>query len=112
MPRPSKHSSSLFARRLKEARLRRDISQMRLGVEAGVDEYSASARINQYERGKHMPDVLMARHLARVLKVSAAFFHAESEDEAQLLMGFYLLSHAQRQQVLRFIETRVKKRTK
>jgi transcriptional regulator with XRE-family HTH domain len=40
----------------KEARLRAGISQEKLGVLAGIDEASASARMNQYERGKHTPD--------------------------------------------------------
>ena len=76
---------SLFARRLKAARLRKGISQERLGIDAGVDEFSASARINQYERGKHTPDVLMASHLARVLNVPLSYFWAEDDDEAELV---------------------------
>lgn len=47
--------TSILARRLKEARLRSGLTQERLGVLAGIDEYSASARMNQYERGKHSP---------------------------------------------------------
>jgi transcriptional regulator with XRE-family HTH domain len=47
---------------------------MELGVRAGIDEYSSSARINQYERGKHTPDFLTARHLAKVLSVPVAYF--------------------------------------
>src|SRR5262249_47548553 len=43
----------LFARRLKAARLGAGLTQEALGVQAGIDEFSASARINQYERGKH-----------------------------------------------------------
>lgn len=46
--------ASVFSIRLKVARLRRGLTQMQLGVLAQIDEYSASARINQYERGKHL----------------------------------------------------------
>ncbi|RYH41429.1 MAG: XRE family transcriptional regulator [Alcaligenaceae bacterium] len=94
----------LFARRLKAARLRKGISQERLGVDAGVDEFSASARINQYERGKHTPDVLMASHLARVLGVPLSYFWAQEEDEAELVRLFGGLSVRLRKQAVRNIE--------
>lgn len=42
--------------RLKEARIRADLSQERLGILAGIDEATASPRMNQYERGTHAPD--------------------------------------------------------
>ena len=40
---------SIFAARLKEVRTTAGLSQERLGVLAGIDEASASARMNQYE---------------------------------------------------------------
>lgn len=92
----------LFARRLKSARLHSGLSQEALGIQAGVDEFSASARINQYERGKHTPDILTASHLARVLNVPLAYFWAVDDDEAQLLLAYHHLSVRKRRQVLRF----------
>lgn len=77
--------TTIFSKRLKEARLRSGLSQMALGVAAGIDESSASPRINQYERGKHHPDALTAARLARVLKVPSAYFAAEDDDLAELL---------------------------
>lgn len=94
----------LFARRLKAARLRSGLSQERLGVAAGVDEFSASARINQYERGKHTPDVLTASHLAKVLHVPLSYFWAVEEDEAELLRIYHGLGTRLRKQVLRSVE--------
>jgi DNA-binding XRE family transcriptional regulator len=44
---------TVFSARLKEARIAAGLSQERLGVVAGIEEASASARMNQYERGKH-----------------------------------------------------------
>ena len=82
--------------------MRCGLSQERLGVEAGVDEFSASARINQYERGKHTPDSLMASHLGRVLDVPLAYFWAVDEDEAELLRLHHGLSARKRKQLLRF----------
>jgi transcriptional regulator with XRE-family HTH domain len=75
----------LFSRRLKAARKRLGITQMELGVRAGIDEFSSSARINQYERGKHTPDYLTAKHLAKVLGVPSAYFYAEDDTLAELI---------------------------
>ena len=60
---------SVVAKRLKEARMRACLSQKQLGIKAGRDEFSASARVNQYERGKHTPDYSTVERIAKVLKV-------------------------------------------
>lgn len=71
---------------------------------AGVDEFSASARINQYERGKHTPDTLMAAHLAKVLGVPLSYFWTAHEDEAELVRLFHGLNGRQRKQALAMLE--------
>ena len=81
----------LFATRLKAAREKAGISQMDLGVKAGIDEFSASARINQYERGKHTPDYSTACSLAKVLGVPTAYFYAEDEALAEVITLFAAL---------------------
>lgn len=81
----------LFAIRLKSAREKIGISQMDLGVKAGIDEYSASARINQYERGKHTPDYSTACKLSKVLSVPTAYFYTEEENLAELIIIFAAL---------------------
>lgn len=75
-----------FARRLKEAREAIGVSQKQLGILAGIDQFVASARINQYERGKHVPDPLTAKRLAGVLKVPASFLYEPNDDLATLLL--------------------------
>ncbi len=92
----------LLARRLKEIRRHSGLSQMELGVRAGIDECTASARINQYERGKHTPDFLTVRNLARVLGVDATYFYAERDDLAELITLFNRLSTVEQEKVLRF----------
>lgn len=108
MPRASRAQIDpelpLFARRLKAARLRSNLSQERLGIEAGVEEFSASARINQYERGKHTPDTLTSTHLAKVLGVPLSYFWAVDEDEAELLRLYHHLEVRLREQVLRSVQ--------
>jgi transcriptional regulator with XRE-family HTH domain len=75
--------------RLKQARLAAGLSQKMLGIEAGIDEFVASARINRYELGVHRPDLLTVRKLAQVLGVPMAFFYADEEDEiAELLFRY------------------------
>lgn len=78
--------ASPIAKRLKEARARAGISQKQLGIKAGIDAFSASPRINQYETGKHMPDFATARRLAAVLRVPTPFLYAEDDTVAELLL--------------------------
>lgn len=87
---------SVFATRLKQARLRAGLTQEKLGVLAGIDEMSASARMNQYERGKHAPDWLTVENLAQALDVPTVFFYAQDDDAAELLLMFYRLPKAKR----------------
>ena len=75
--------------RLKQARLAAGLSQKMLGIEAGIDAFVASTRINRYELGIHKPDLLTGRKLAEVLKVPVAFFYADTDDEiAELLFRY------------------------
>lgn len=95
----------LFSRRMKVARERLGISQMELGVRAGIDEFSSSARINQYERGKHTPDFLTVCNLAKVFGVPAAYFYAEDDNLAELIMLFGQLKVSERKELLGFAES-------
>ena len=95
---------SALARRLKEARLRAGLSQERLGILAGIDEMSASARMNQYERGKHAPDWLTVQRLAAVLQVPVAYFYADDDDAAELLLLFYALPLEAREEAVNAIK--------
>lgn len=96
---------SVFARRMKTARERLGISQMELGVRAGIDEYSASARINQYERGKHTPDTSTARNLAKVLGVPAAYFYADDDNLAELIVSYGKLKPTEKRELLSLAAT-------
>lgn len=75
-----------FSRRLREARLRTGLSQKALGVKAGIDQFSASPRMNQYEKGKHLPDVLVMEHLAEATGVPVPYFFAQEDELAELLV--------------------------
>ena len=79
---------SVVGRRLREARLRAGLSQKELGIRAGIDEFSASPRINQYERGKHIPDLETVERLARILGLPAPFFYARDDGLAAWIAAF------------------------
>ena len=88
-------------KRLKTARERAELSQKALGILAGIDEFVASPRINQYERGVHAPGYEMAQRLARQLNVPTAYFYTESDREAELLLAFHHLGERARTKLLR-----------
>ena len=80
-----------IAKRLKEARLKAGLSQRQLGIEAGIDPFSASPRINQYERGKHIPDFATAQRLAKVLGIPTPYLYADNDMIAEVLVYFQSL---------------------
>ncbi len=78
----------VYSRRLREAREAHGISQRALGIEAGLDEFVASTRVNRYETGVHQPDLQTLQRLAAILKLPVAYFYAEDEELAQLIANF------------------------
>lgn len=70
--------------RIKSARLKKNISQKELGIRIGLDESSASSRMNHYEKGRHTPDVLTLKRMADELGVPLAYFFCESNLSAEL----------------------------
>jgi len=86
--------------RLKEARRKAKLSQKALGVRIGMDESSASPRMNQYEKGKHTPDIGTLKALADELGVPLSYFFCEDEISAELAMNLNKLSETDKQKVL------------
>lgn len=89
--------------RLKIARKAKKLSQERLGILAGIDEASASARMNQYETGKYAPDLLMVTKIAEVLEVPVAYFYTENNLMAEIIMQLQFLTELQQKEVLDFV---------
>ena len=83
-----KGSLPVYSRRLREAREAYGISQRALGIEAGLDEFVASTRVNRYETGVHQPDLQTLQRLAAILKLPVAYFYAEDNELAQLIANF------------------------
>ncbi|MCL6691345.1 helix-turn-helix domain-containing protein [Pseudomonas sp. R3.Fl] len=95
---------SVLGSRIKQARMRVGLSQERLGLEAGLDEMSASARMNRYELGKRIPTPDFVERLGLVLGVPAAYFYSTEEDEAELLTKFHQLEASKRIQLLQYLD--------
>lgn len=97
--------ASPLCKRLKEARLAAKLSQKKLGIAAGMDEFSASSRMNHYEIGRHTPDYQTLKRIAKVLKLPVAYFYAESDELASLIQAFSHLSRFQKTALLKKIQT-------
>jgi transcriptional regulator with XRE-family HTH domain len=69
-----------------------------------MDKFSASARISQYEHGKHMPDLQTLTRLASVLQMPVPFFYCEDPDLAEMVAKFSALGRAQRKKALRLLD--------
>jgi len=80
----------MLANRLKEARLRKGLSQEKLGILAQIDESTASARMNQYERGIHTPDFELVCRLAVILDVPSCYFYTQEDELAELVLQWYI----------------------
>lgn len=78
--------------RMRSARLRAGWSQEMLGVLAGIEEGTVSARMSGYENGKHTPAPLILERIADALKIPAPYFYAKDDGLADLIFCYGQLS--------------------
>lgn len=98
-------SKSPVPKRLKEARLATGLSQKKLGIAAGIDEFSASARMNQYEMEKHIPDFLTLKRVGKVLKCPVNYFYTEDDQIADIILIVSNLTKEKKKKVIDFLRT-------
>ncbi|WP_038483865.1 helix-turn-helix domain-containing protein [Collimonas arenae] len=96
------NANEIWGRRLKEARLAAGLSQKQLGIQAGLDEFVASTRINRYELGVHKADYKIAQNLSKILNVPTGYFYTEEDNLAELMLTFHLLSTKKKNEILKF----------
>ncbi|WP_350304400.1 helix-turn-helix domain-containing protein [Photorhabdus viridis] len=89
----------IFCKRLKEARLAAGLSQKKLGIAAGIDEFVASTRINRYEKGVHEADIHTAQKLAETLNVPLAYFYVENDQLASVVINFDRLAEEDKEEI-------------
>ncbi|WP_029044420.1 helix-turn-helix domain-containing protein [Cupriavidus sp. WS] len=102
-----KEPVTLFGRRLRQARRRAGIPQDKLGVEIGLDEHTASARISRYESGVHEPPFEVTAKLAKALKVPTAYFYCDNDELADFLLVWRYLLKADKKEIGYIVENRL-----
>lgn len=85
---------------LKKARLALDITQQELGVRVGLDPGNASARMNQYESGKHTPDYKMLKKIAAELNVPVPYLLCDDELLGDLILELSKLTDHEKAEIL------------
>ena len=91
----------IVAKRLRQAREAAGLSQRQLGIVSGLDISVASPRINQYEQGRHMPNLQMLARLGRILDRPLPWFYAIDDELAALILTNHRASPAKRRQLTR-----------
>ncbi|HCB5608915.1 helix-turn-helix domain-containing protein [Klebsiella aerogenes] len=100
---PTITHAKIFCKRLKEARLAAGLSQKKLGIAAGIDEFVASTRINRYEKGIHEVDINTAQNLAKALNVPLPYFYTIDDQLAFVILHFLKLPCDVRAEILSII---------
>lgn len=103
----SRSSNTIIGRRLRERREQLGWSLERVGVEIGLDESTARARISRYELGVHQPPEQTALQLAHVLKVPHAFLHCENDRLAEIILATSELPASDQEMMLKSLRERL-----
>lgn len=77
---------SPIPKRLKTARQNAKLTQKELGIRIGMDQGSASGRMNHYEKGRHTPDISTLKRMAEELGVPLHYFFCENDITAELIL--------------------------
>ncbi len=101
----SASKSTLFGRRLREARLQFGIPQDKLGVMIGLDEGCSSARMSRYESGVHEPPFKTIEKIALALKLPTAYFFCEDDRLAKIINRYQFVSEKNQQSIADFVES-------
>lgn len=95
---------SPLPQRLKSARKLAKLTQEQLSTELGFDRSHGTARISQYETGKHAPDFAMAKKMADALGVPVAYLYCDDDDLSELLLLAGKLDKAKLKEILNLLE--------
>ena len=96
----SERVKNMLGKRLKSARLRANLTQEQLGVLVGIDEGSASARMNQYEKEKHAPDFRLSLKMADVLNIPVSYLYTPEEKLANIILLVHSLDSCDQELLL------------
>jgi transcriptional regulator with XRE-family HTH domain len=94
------HNVNPLPIQLKKARQAFGITQLELGVRIGLDPGNASARMNQYEAGKHAPDYKMLKKIAEELCVPVPYLLCEDDLMGDLILQLSKLTDDEKTEIL------------
>ncbi|WP_292933146.1 helix-turn-helix transcriptional regulator [Noviherbaspirillum sp.] len=95
------NGNKVWGRRLKEIRTEMELSQKQLGIQAGLDPFVASTRINRYELGVHKADYKIAQRLAEILRIPAAYFYTEDDHLAEIMLIYHRANQKKKNELLK-----------
>jgi transcriptional regulator with XRE-family HTH domain len=94
------HNVNPLPIQLKKARTVLGITQLELGVRIGLDPGNASARMNQYESGKHTPDYKMLKKIADELCVPVPYLLCEDDLMGDIILQLSKLTDDEKIEIL------------
>jgi transcriptional regulator with XRE-family HTH domain len=100
--------TSVVARRIKQMRIERGLSQLQLGALCELEESAMSARISRYEAGIHAPPVQFVAKFAAVMGVPLPYLYCEDDKLSRVIAGFSGLATEDQDEVLTLIEDKRK----
>ncbi len=80
------------------------MSQEQLGLQAGLEVESASARMNRYERGTRMPSVDLMVRIGEVLNLPLSYFYATDDNEVAILVSYHRMPTDEKKLLLEVTE--------
>ncbi|SON49930.1 helix-turn-helix domain-containing protein [Vibrio tapetis] len=92
--------------RLKAARKKACITQKDLGVKIGMEQSSASGRMNHYEKGRHVPDIGTLERMADELNVPLNYFFCKSDLSAELACAIDKMSDEEKAALLKSLASK------
>jgi transcriptional regulator with XRE-family HTH domain len=95
------NGNEIWGRRLKEIRTEQRLSQKQLGIQAGLDPFVASTRINRYELGIHKADYLISQRLSEILNIPTAYFYAEDDKLAEIMLIYHRTNQKKKNELLK-----------
>ena len=84
----------------RKARLARGLSQKQLGIEAGLDEFVASTRVNPIRSRRALTRLPHGRPPREGVGVPVAYLYCDSEELARLLLAFQSATKTARRQAI------------
>jgi transcriptional regulator with XRE-family HTH domain len=95
------NGNEVWGRRLKEIRTQMGFSQKQLGIQAGLDPFVASTRINRYELGVHKADYRIAQRLSEILNIPTAYFYTEDDYLAEIMVTYHRIDQKKKNDLLK-----------